>query len=226
VLDALARSLGFCSVHGAFLASGTAGGFQLTVVHASLVRRLRAALQAPSRGRRPDGSVRLAGPGACPVCHSRQESVDRNLFWLAQLLAGRPQETRYGKPGLLCLPHLRALAIASRQAEPGRHGQRDAGGDRRRPPGRLPARRLASVRRDRGHDDRRLRGRGRRPSSSRPVPPAGGSEPRSTTSCSASGRGRSSSRSTRTRGGEPSGSRRLGAPAGGSGLGRAASRKE
>ena len=72
------------------------------------------------------------------------------------------------------------------QAQPDRHADRDDRGDRPRPARRLGGHGQPSLRRDRGHDDRRPRRRARAPARSRPAPRRAPSASRSTTGCSGS----------------------------------------
>ena len=76
----------------------------------------------------------------------------------------------------------------SDQAEPDRHADRDAGGDRHGGRCRLCLGGVASLRRDRGRDDRRHRGGDRAPRRSRPVRCRARIASPSTTSCCASKR--------------------------------------
>ncbi len=113
-LDALHRSLGFCLGHAEVLSSAQTGAAQLAYVHHVLVRRVRLALAADAAGqggRRPPRGPTVARSGPCPACHSRAGGADRNVSWLAGILEDPALfEERYGRPGMLCVPHLRALA--------------------------------------------------------------------------------------------------------------------
>jgi hypothetical protein len=108
-LDALERSLGFCLGHADMLARRGAGGSQLTYVHDIVVRRARALLAEPAD--RESGRVALAASGTCPACENRVTAEARNVYWLGALLnSPEPTNGRYGRPGMLCCPHLRAAA--------------------------------------------------------------------------------------------------------------------
>ena len=86
------------------------------------------------------------------------------------------------------------------QGEPDRHADRDARGDRDRPRRRLHGGHLASLRRDRGHDDRRPRGRRPAPARSRPARRRARTGWPSTTSCCGSRRSSGRGPPTRDRG--------------------------
>jgi hypothetical protein len=111
--DELTRSLGFCPTHAARLTRTSAGAFQLAVVHGVMVQRVRSVLRhgapRPRRGEtRPPSLIR---PTRCPVCRDREELADRAAFWLAGFLEDeRGLLGRYGQPGILCFPHLCAVA--------------------------------------------------------------------------------------------------------------------
>ena len=101
------------------------------------------------------------------------------------------------QPRAAAARHRRAAGQrAAGQGQPDRHADRDAGRRRPGPPQRLPLHDEPPLRRDRGHHDRRPRGRHRlRPDQDRrPGPVASGS--RSTTSCCASRRSSTTPRAT------------------------------
>lgn len=99
-LDALTRSLGFCLAHGEHLVRTTLGAYQLAAVHEVLVRRVRRTLS----------DLPLAVSDLCPACRDKQELVERSAFVLGNMLRDSGGLDRYGHPGVLCFPHLRAVA--------------------------------------------------------------------------------------------------------------------
>jgi len=74
-------------------------------VVAGRVRRTLAAGPAPS-GR--TAAAPFGTPAACPACACLLETQQRDAAWTARLLAG-PDGERYGRPGVLCFPHLQAV---------------------------------------------------------------------------------------------------------------------
>jgi hypothetical protein len=111
ILDGLTRSLGFCRTHAAELTRTWGGAYQLAAGHCILVRRVRKLLsELLSERAEPDPPQRrLTSYDSCPPCRSRDESAAREAFWMARILENPGEDDRYGQPGLLCFPHLRAV---------------------------------------------------------------------------------------------------------------------
>jgi hypothetical protein len=106
-LDALTQSLGFCLTHSSRLLATTAGSYALAAVHRVLVARAREALAGELTARAGGDSPRLTRTADCPVCLSRDEVARRVGFWLGRGLDQFLDESSYGRPGTVCLPHLR-----------------------------------------------------------------------------------------------------------------------
>jgi hypothetical protein len=111
-IDKLTRSLGFCRAHGELLARMMAGRSQLRYVHEMLVRSVRTTLAERAHDR-PRGDFQgpvLRASGRCPACESRLTGEERNGFWLHKILEHPEIGDRYGRPGMLCFPHLQLVA--------------------------------------------------------------------------------------------------------------------
>lgn len=110
-LDGLTRSLGFCLTHGARLTRAAVGPYQLALVHEILVRRIRAILSnRPGYTRGGPPASALATYDVCWACRDRRERVARTVVDVARLLEDPDGIDRYAHPGVLCFPHLGAVA--------------------------------------------------------------------------------------------------------------------
>ena len=111
-LDVLTRSLGFCSAHGAQAVLHPIAQSPLTAVHEVLARRIGPILsrEASTRERGKDTVSVLAASDRCPACRNRDKAVGRAASFLAAGLNDPSGMDRYAHPGLLCFPHLQAIA--------------------------------------------------------------------------------------------------------------------
>ena len=118
-LDALTRSLGFCRAHAAVLTGDGCGSYQLAFVHRVLIARVRATLAPMLRpaARTGRSDVTLGRSGLCPPCGSRLESAGHAAFRMAQLVGDPRHADRYGRPGLLCFPHLMTLWVIAEECQ-------------------------------------------------------------------------------------------------------------
>lgn len=110
-LDGLVRSLGFCAIHGERAARDPAARSPLSVVHEILARRTGAILsrELSKRVQGQGAGAALAVPDRCPACRYRDQAVVQAAYFLAAAVEHPSGLDRYGRPGLLCLPHLRAV---------------------------------------------------------------------------------------------------------------------
>jgi len=111
-LDSLTRSFGFCPTHGAHAILNPEGQSPLAVVHEVLARRIGPILSRDATKRaygKDTGSV-LAMIDRCPACRNREDTVARNASFLAAGLNTPAGMDLYGHPGVLCFPHLQAIA--------------------------------------------------------------------------------------------------------------------
>ncbi len=101
MFDELTRSLGFCPAHAARIVSMRTGGHQLVGCHEVILARIRKEITGD----------RFAPTGACPPCKDRSEMSKREIWFFTSLLNREADfVARYGRPGTLCLPHLRDAA--------------------------------------------------------------------------------------------------------------------
>lgn len=110
-LDGLVRSLGFCAIHGERAARDPAGRSPLSVVHEVLARRTGAILsrELSKRVQGQGAGAALAVPDRCPACRYRDHAVGEAAYLLAAALEHPSGLDRYGRPGLLCFPHLQTV---------------------------------------------------------------------------------------------------------------------
>lgn len=110
-LDALSQSLGFCRAHGACLTQGSQGSYQVAFVHEILLRRvLRGLREAGTTGPRENRcGTALSILGLCPPCADREERAGSDAFWFAPFREDGSRADHYGRPGMLCFPHLQML---------------------------------------------------------------------------------------------------------------------
>src|SRR5712691_6760531 len=108
VLERFAASCGFCLAHAACAAQYAAAGSPLSYMYEYIIHRTRRLMAQEIAGtaRQPV----LATPLLCPTCESFEDSARRAVWFLAQLLQTPDVIECYGKPALLCFPHLRFLA--------------------------------------------------------------------------------------------------------------------
>ncbi len=101
MLDHLDRSHGFCVAHAARIVSTGTGGHQLVGAYRVLVERMLRAMTQD----------KFFPTEACPACKSLDEASQNKVWFLASLLKEEAEfVSRYGRPGTLCLRHLRAVA--------------------------------------------------------------------------------------------------------------------
>jgi hypothetical protein len=110
--DSLTRSFGFCAAHGAQAVLIPEGQSPLTTVHEVLARRIGPILSrdASKRARGKEMGPVLAMIDRCPACRNRDDTVARNASFLAAGLNTPAGMDLYGHPGMLCFPHLQAIA--------------------------------------------------------------------------------------------------------------------
>jgi len=108
---ALTRSLGFCLLHSERLTRSGTGASQLTTVYEWLARRIRATLSSGAGGAQSAKSPRapVRREGRCPACQDRENQEARNALWLAGILEDPSLASAYGRPGLLCAPHMQLV---------------------------------------------------------------------------------------------------------------------
>lgn len=109
----LRRGAGFCARHMRELKkSGLAG--TIAFVHLDILKDVQRALAARLLGGNPAAAL-IPEPGYCIVCDYDRDVERRECFFLALLLKGRGLEC-YGRPALVCVPHLSSLV---EQLDPG-----------------------------------------------------------------------------------------------------------
>jgi len=107
-LERFEASMGFCRRHAAYALNRTDAASQLTFLYSNLAHH--AGLQMTHFGGGA-GASDLPSLSACPACVSARFSASFATRLLSSVLQ-REERSAYGKPGVLCLPHLRALAPA------------------------------------------------------------------------------------------------------------------
>jgi len=112
LFDALTASLGFCPTHAATILRDGGGASQTALMHEVVAKRLLRIWRDERRNRAWVAKI-VAGrgvPARCPVCRSRDGAAERAAFFLGKLIEAPPDGFDYGKPGMVCAPHLRLLA--------------------------------------------------------------------------------------------------------------------
>lgn len=112
LFEALTVSLGFCGTHAAAILRNGGGASQVALMHGVVAKRLLALWRDARRLRSWTAKIAAAGgaPGRCPVCRVRDAAGARAAFFLAKLIESPATEAGYGRPGIVCAPHLGLLA--------------------------------------------------------------------------------------------------------------------
>ncbi len=101
MLDLLTCSIGFCAAHAARLVATRTGGEYIVSAYEVVVSRLRRII----------AGGQFTSADTCPPCHDLKEMSEREMFFFTLLLKEENDfATGYGRPGTLCLPHLRAAS--------------------------------------------------------------------------------------------------------------------
>src|SRR5438445_4188410 len=108
VMERFVASFGFCLAHGARAAQYAAAASPLSYLYEYILHRTRRLIvqEIASAARQSP----LVAPLLCPTCETFQGSARRAAWFLAQLLRAPDVVVCYGKPALLCFPHLCILA--------------------------------------------------------------------------------------------------------------------
>ena len=106
-LGQFTNSLGFCRWHATSLMERVGSRSQLGHVHHFASSRLIRKLSEQSLGEP------FTAPGTCPVCQSRAENMERAAFFLSRILHDPENAHRYGNPSMMCVPHLRDVALSA-----------------------------------------------------------------------------------------------------------------
>lgn len=109
LLEALTKSLGFCGKHAAGLAKSKQSRGPLAYTHQFMTHRV---LEKLETGEIQDLKWNSLAP--CPVCQSYQETTQRNISFLKQVLETNFDLQNYGSPGFLCFPHFQLLFNTAR----------------------------------------------------------------------------------------------------------------
>jgi hypothetical protein len=110
-LDQVTHALGFCRSHGAYIVRADGARSQIAFLHAFAARRIRARL-LDMLGNRKAAAKALtffSTVASCQACKSRDNHMERSLYFLSLELDADAIVHRYGKPGFLCTPHLLQL---------------------------------------------------------------------------------------------------------------------
>lgn len=118
-LARVTRAPGFCSRHGALLATYSVDSGAIAWIHAATLARLldeadHSASVRRSWALRPTRYHRAPTRPTCGACERVSSDAERNAYFLALVLQ-RPDAGRYGSPGLVCMPH---LALLSKFSDP------------------------------------------------------------------------------------------------------------
>lgn len=122
LFDALTASLGFCPTHAMTILRDGGGAGQTALVHEIVAKRLLR-IWRDERRNRPWLAKIVADhgvPARCPVCRARDGAAERAAFFLGKLIEAPPDGCDYGRPGMVCAPHLRLLAPTLRTPTLGR----------------------------------------------------------------------------------------------------------
>lgn|GEM_PF-1068425 len=112
LFDALTASLGFCPTHAATILRDGGGASRTALMHEVVAKRLLRIWRDERRNRAWVAKIVAdhGAPARCPVCRSRDGAAERAAFFLGKLIEAPPDGCDYGRPGLVCAPHLRLLA--------------------------------------------------------------------------------------------------------------------
>jgi hypothetical protein len=108
VMERFVASFGFGLAHGARAAQYAAAASPLSYLYEYILHRTQRLIAQEIAGAARQSP--LVAPLLCPTCESFQGSARRAAWFLAQLLHAPDVVACYGKPALLCFPHLCILA--------------------------------------------------------------------------------------------------------------------
>lgn len=108
-LESLARALGFCDKHGAYLDQQGHWGSQITVVHKHTASHVLNQLCMVLSEKKSDFRSFFRDRTSCPVCTSYQETSERTLWFFKKIIKNIDGWNKYGCPGILCFSHLKGL---------------------------------------------------------------------------------------------------------------------
>ena len=106
VMRSVGRAGGFCA-HHARRTEAMGSSATIALIYLALIRDCLPRL-ADRRDRRHRPVPLLAAPEACEACAQAEEAERRDCFFLALLIGARGPRC-YGKPAIVCMPHLACL---------------------------------------------------------------------------------------------------------------------